>query len=421
MFLHGNGVVNFELDDAALYTLSDGIADVQGSGGAGGSGSWGLTIGSGRLALTSPGKFTGPITISGGTWKWTTACLSVITVESSGTLSGVGSAPNVLNNGSVAPGNATTQVCLPPSNYQFTTAGFSQSSAGILLIEADPCGGSTQLVVNGTAGLGGTLYMQFDGSPVPGETFTVMTATTLNGAFDNYQTNMPSVFGQIVYLPHAVQFTVIANDEVFRNGFESSDVDDTGSCRFDAISAQQFAAIPGLLLNDLPLCIPPFSTSLDGNTVTACQTSMCTPTVAGCPTTLHTSQATLTGSLTSGQYSIATPGTADTINAPVSISGLAGNVSCIVTASNTVFDLTVAYAAEPDSLGGAYISALNDAQFDSLNTSLSSAGCGAYGAIVPLLQPYVLPQIQTQLNNAINALIPKPDGPGVGETMCPAP
>ena len=346
---------------------------------------------------------------------------SVITVESGGTLSGVGSAPNVLNDGSVAPGNATTQVCLPPSNYQFTTAAFLQSSDGILLIEADPCGGSTQLVVNGTAGLGGTLYMQFDGSPVPGETFTVMTATTLNGAFDNYQTNMPSVFGQIVYLPHAVQFTVIANDEVFRDGFEGSDVADTGSCRFDAISAQQFAAIPGLLLNDLPLCIPPFTTSVDGSTVVACQTSMCTPSVAGCPTTLHTSQATLTGSLASGQYSIATPGTADVINAPVSISGLAGTVSCVVTASNTVFDLTAIYLAEPDSLGGAYISTLQDVHFDSLNTSLSSAGCGVYGAIIPFLQPYVVPQIQTQLDNAVNQLIPKPNGPGVGETMCPAP
>jgi hypothetical protein len=421
MFLHGSGTLNFELDDAAFYTLSDGIADVQGSGGGNGSGSWGLTLGSGQLALTAANTFTGPITITGGTLELDNSALSTVTVQSAGTLSGIGSIPNLLNNGSVSPGNATTQVCLPPSNFQLRTAGFSQSPDGILFIEADPCGGSTQLVVNGTAGLGGTLYLQFDGSPVPGETFMVMTATALNGAFDNYQTNMPSVFGQIVYLPHAVQFTVIANDEIFRNGFESSDIDDTGSCRFDSVSPQQFAEIPTLLLDNLKLCVPPFTTVISGNSITACQTSTCGPAVAGCPTTLHMSTATLSGSLVSGNYTVRAPGAADTINAPVSITGVAGNVSCTVTASNIVFDLSAFYTAEPDSLGGAYITAAGGAEIDSLNTSISSSGCGIYGAIIPLLQPYLLPQVQAQMNDAINSLIPKPDGPGYGETICPAP
>jgi hypothetical protein len=248
-----------------------------------------------------------------------------------------------------------------------------------------------------------------------------MTANAFNGAFDRYATNMPSVFGQIVYLPHSIQFTVVANDLIFRDGFEGSDVADTGQCRFDSISAQQFKAIPGLLIENMPLCIAPFTSTIQGNTIVACQTSQCAPTVAGCPTTLHAAAATLSGSLTSGAYTIDTPASADTVNAPVSISGIAGNVSCTLTASNTTYDVMAAYAVEADSLGGAYVDALNDVQVTSLNTSISSSGCGTYGAIIPLLQPYVLPQVQAALNTQINSLIPKPNGPGVGETICPAP
>lgn len=71
--------------------------------------------------------------------------------------------------------------------------------------------------------------------------------------------------------------------------------------------------------------------------------------------------------------------------------------------------------------GGAYITALQGADIDSLDTSLSSAGCGVYGSLIPLVQPYVLSQIQPLLNNAVNSRIPKPYGPGCGETICPAP
>jgi hypothetical protein len=220
VFLQGNGVLNFELDNAATYALIDGISDVQGAGGGAGSGSWGLTLGSGTLALTSTTFLTGNTTISGGTLELDENMPSTFTVEPNGTLSGIGTAANVLNNGTVLPGNGSSSVCGMPSNYQLSAAAFSQSSSGILHIVADPCDGNRQLVINGPAGLGGTLYMDFTGGPTVGETFTVMTATTINGSFADYQTNMKSVFGQIIYMPQSIQFKVIANDVIFINGFD---------------------------------------------------------------------------------------------------------------------------------------------------------------------------------------------------------
>jgi hypothetical protein len=63
--------------------------------------------------------------------------------------------------------------------------------------------------------------MDFTGGPTVGEPFTVMTATTINGSFAHYQTNMKSVFGQIIYLSQSIQFKVIANDVIFIDGTPS--------------------------------------------------------------------------------------------------------------------------------------------------------------------------------------------------------
>ena len=104
-----------------------------------------------------------------------------------------------------------------------------------------------------------------------------------------------------------------------------------------------------------------------------------------------------------------------------SLSGVLGNQSCAVTASAIGFHLDVAYSAEPDSLDGAYIDALNSAQTNALGATFSGAGCGAYASLIPLLGPYVIPQIQAALDNQITKLIPKPGGPGVRQTICPAP
>jgi hypothetical protein len=153
--------------------------------------------------------------------------------------------------------------------------------------------------------------------------------------------------------------------------------------------------------------------------VTACQApQMCTPTQTGCPTTLHAQTATLSGSLAGGSYSVDTPATADTITTTIDFSGLQ---SCDATASDIAGHIVAAYAAEPSSPGCAYIYALDGAQAESVNATISSSGCGAYASLISYLQPYIVSQIQTVLSNEINAQLPKPNGPGFGDTICPAP
>lgn len=421
MFLHGDGTLTFDLGDAVVYTISDTIADTQGSGGGGGTGSWGLNLDSGTLVLQAANNFTGPTAVNGGTLE-VDGSVRTISIGTAGALVGAGSATYLVNSGVIAPGNGTTQVCEPPSNYQFTAENYAQDSGATLDILADPCGGNTQLVVTGSAGLGGILHLDFQGNgPVPGQTFTVLTAGTLIGKFDNDSVTPKSVLGELTYTSNAVLFTVLANDLIFTDGFNGNAATYTGMCMTQA----QFADIPATLLQNDPICVQPFTVSdqISGTTAAVCQTAMCTPSVAGCPATLNTAPGTLSGTLAGG-YTVATPLSVTSFTAPLQISGVAGNVNCTATLTNTSADLDLNYLASLDYLGDAFVYTFNGAQVNSLNTNVSSSGCGLYGVFINASAPYVIPQIQTSLNTAINSFLL--DGgagpvPGVGDTICPAP
>lgn len=422
LFLQGNGTLSFALGNNTVYTISDVIADVQGSGGGNGTGIWGLNVASGTLLLSAGNMYTGTTNVTGGTLELDGSSASIISIGTAGTLIGAGQAPGVINSGLVSPGNADTQVCQPQSDYQLTVANFSQSSDGTLGILADPCGGNTQLIVSGTAGLGGTLRLQFTGlGPVVGQTFTVMTAGTISGAFDNVVTDPPSVFGEQTHTAHAVLFTVLGNDLIFRDGFEDGNLAETGTC----MTKQQFADIPKALLNNYPVCVPPFtfSDSTTGTTVVACQTSMCTSTIAGCTTTLRAASGSLTGTLDTG-YQVATPLTTDNFSGPLHITGLAGTVDCTGTLSNTSAQLDTTYKATLDYFGDAFVYEFDGAQTQGLTANLSTSGCGLYGYVASLVQPYAISQMQTQINSIINQYLPSSASylaPGVSDTICPAP
>jgi hypothetical protein len=196
-------------------------------------------------------------------------------------------------------------------------------------------------------------------------------------------------------------------DSIFDSGFEPP------------LTPQQFAAFPGSLFDGLPVCIPPISANVSGYQVTACQApQMCTPAQAGCLTTLHAQAATLSGSLASGGYDVDTPATADSFTSAIDFAGL---VSCHVTADSIGGHIVASYAAIPDYAGCARIDALDGAEATAVNAALSSSDCGIYSGLIAYVQPYVVAQLQTELTNQINALLPKPDGPGVGDTICPAP
>ncbi|HTI96712.1 MAG TPA: hypothetical protein VL425_09415, partial [Rudaea sp.] len=85
--------------------------------------------------------------------------------------------------------------------------------------------------------------------------------------------------------------------------------------------------------------------------------------------------------------------------------------------------LDTTYWASHDYLGDAFVYQFVDAQVQGLTTNLSTQGCGPlYDAATSFVQPYVIQQMQTQINNMINSYIPTgASDPGVGDTICPAP
>jgi autotransporter-associated beta strand protein len=423
IFLQGNGTLMIDTSNAALYTFSDDIADGEGSGGPAPN-SWGLTVvgdGTGGVTLAGHNTYTGPTSVNAAALEVDgDIAVSTITVEAQGTLQGVGNAAGgIINNGTVSP------------HYpQLSTSDYSQGTDGTLFIAADQVG-SAQISVSGVAGIDGLLYLELSATPVIGATYTVLTAGTLNGSFarsatfDEQTGHTNSVFGEITYATntsgtHSALYTVLAIDEIFRDSFEGPNSTYTGAC----MTKQQFAGIPATVLDNFPICVPPFTVNdaSSGTTVVACQTSMCTSTVAGCPTTLHTSPGTLTGTLATS-YQIATPLTTDDFSGPLHITGLAGTVDCTATLSGTSAQLNTVYWAGRDYLGDAFIYQLHDATTQNLTTNLSTSGCGFYGYATSFVQPYVIQQMQVQINNIIDGYLPSPDyyAPGVRDTICPAP
>ncbi len=439
VFLSGNGTLNFNLGGGS-GTINDDIADATGSGAIGDdAGSWGIHVQNGTLLLAGQNDYSGPINVgSGATLTLDSASANTITVGAGGTLTGTTRTyGDMTNAGTFAPA-AFNDPDEPPSPTKLRS--YSGSPGSTLRVPVDSKGGYPQLAVSGNATIAGILQLDFASSPAPGTTYKIIDVDgTLQGAFSSYTSNIPSAYGEIVYVSNAlherglsssVQFTLIANDLIFRDGFETAGVADDGSCRYGAISAQQFAASPGSLFDGAAVCIPPISSSATVNfgfplgsftgTVSACQSSMCSASIAGCPTHLHAQAASLLGTLASGVYTVDTPNTADAISAPVSFSATGlGSVACTATLDGIGSHLVAPYLIEPDSLNGAYVDALGNFQVTSLTANVS--GCDPYGVLLPYVQPLIAQQLQIALDVYIASLLPHPGAPGEGETICPAP
>ncbi|MFN0136691.1 MAG: beta strand repeat-containing protein [Phycisphaerae bacterium] len=123
-----------------------------------------------------------------------------------GTLSGSGQVIGSVTNtaGRTQPGDGIGRLSVS-SNY-------SQGSSAVLDIEIDGTGAATghdQLAIGGAATLGGELQLTFAGgfTPQPGDSFTVLTAASINGTF-------VSVVGagqfDVAYMPTSVVVTVVA-------------------------------------------------------------------------------------------------------------------------------------------------------------------------------------------------------------------
>ena len=439
VFLDGDGALNFDLG-GGNYTINDDMVDASGSGATGNdAGSWSINVHNGTLLLAGHSGFTGPISLSGGATLQLNDGLqgNGVVIEAGSTLTGTAhSYGDVSNSGVFAP--LALQGQPRPSTLLHS---YSQSASGTLVIGVGGPADYPQLGVTGNASIAGVLRFNFAASPAPGTSYTILDVEgSLQGSFSGYTSNMPSVYGEVVYVsnaldkpnvPNSVQFTVIANDLIFRSGFEAIGVVDSGSCRYGAISTQQFAAIPGATFDGVAVCIPPTSASASVNfgfplgslsgTIDVCKTSMCSAGVAGCPTTLHAQTATLGGTLASGMYTIDTPNTADAFSAPASfaVSGAGTVASCTASVSAIGSHLTSSYLVEPDSLNGAYVDELSTFQVTSLTANIS--GCDPYGVLLPYLQPLIAQQTQIALTEYLASVLPRPGAPGEGETICPAP
>lgn len=110
-----------------------------------------------------------------------------VTVETAGMLSGHGTvAGNVINHGIVMPGGSIGTLTVG-GNY-------SQASGAALNIEVSPTQAS-QLKVNGSAALAGTLALQYDPGTYTAKTYTLVAANGVSGKFDTVTSSGASNLG----------------------------------------------------------------------------------------------------------------------------------------------------------------------------------------------------------------------------------
>ncbi|MGO9125072.1 MAG: SBBP repeat-containing protein [Terriglobales bacterium] len=136
--------------------------------------------------LSFSGNFTqnaGNTSLSGGTVSMASAA-----VFAGGSLSGHGSLTGAVSNSgaTVAPGTTSTQGKITLAG---STGSYTQSSSGTLKIKigGTSTGQYDELVAGGVVALGGTLNVsEFNGfSPKSGETFTIITGTSISGEFSS--------------------------------------------------------------------------------------------------------------------------------------------------------------------------------------------------------------------------------------------
>jgi hypothetical protein len=129
-----------------------------------------------------------------------------------GSLSGKGTfkAPNLMNNGIIAPGDSAGRLTLDGA--------FAEGAAGSLAIELGGTGAGTsydQFAVTGNTTLGGTLdVMLINGwTPNPGDAYTILTGASVAGTFTNTPGNIYTFAGgqfNVLYNPGSVVLTNFA-------------------------------------------------------------------------------------------------------------------------------------------------------------------------------------------------------------------
>jgi fibronectin-binding autotransporter adhesin len=150
-------------------------------------------LGFNTLTMSGPGTWSLPTAVTfgnsfvnGGVLAVNGTLTSPVLVNPGGTLGGSGTViGNVTNNGRVAPGNSLGTLTI--------NGNYTQTRDGTLAVEVSPSG-ADRLVVGGAATLGGTLlFLPQAALFTEGPSFTVLTANSIQGAFDTVS-GAPSYF-----------------------------------------------------------------------------------------------------------------------------------------------------------------------------------------------------------------------------------
>jgi fibronectin-binding autotransporter adhesin len=161
-----------------------------------------LKSGTGKLQMTgNSGAFLGSTTIASGNLNVNGVLGGNTTVNAGGILSGTGFLGNVVNNGTIKPGNSIGTIHV---------VNFVNGPTGIYQAEINGSGASTQIAASGSATLNrGELVVTADpGIYMAGTTFTLInTGAGLTGTFSSVllPTNVPTV---LTYLPASLILTV---------------------------------------------------------------------------------------------------------------------------------------------------------------------------------------------------------------------
>ena len=133
--------------------------------------------GSGSLEFTGDSSsFTGSTGVQAGLFKLNGSLGGTTTLSSGATISGAGTFRNLINSGTVTPGNSIGTL--------YVSGDYTQGADGIYNVEIAPNGSSDKIAVSGTANLNGTVSLTANpGFYTAGTTFQILTAGGINGTF----------------------------------------------------------------------------------------------------------------------------------------------------------------------------------------------------------------------------------------------
>jgi autotransporter-associated beta strand protein len=189
-------------------------------------------IGTGTFTLSGANTIAGDTNINSGVLRVDGSIASANTfVNRGGSLSGTGTVGgNVSNGGIVAPGDS-------PGTLH-VTGNYSQSNGGVLDIEIASLFSFDQLMVSGTATLGGTLDVSLDGyTGHAGDIFTILTSSSLSGNFATI--DLPTLGNGLFFTER-----VTSNDVLLTVNGPTTGVPDQGSTLL--LMASALAALFGI-------------------------------------------------------------------------------------------------------------------------------------------------------------------------------